>query len=126
MQVVAGNKTRILKMALDEVPSHEEAQAHTTAFDAMLDANEPCALLLIVPDNPQGASQKVIAHMRDWLESRREDIGDYCQGIAFVVNSRLLLMAWKPALSLRGEEFFGCPVRAFYKEYQAKEWLSEL
>lgn len=117
---------RIIALDLDGVPSHEEAVAHTEEFDAVLEAGEPCALLLIVPDNPNGAAPETIDHMREWLESRRADVEAHCHGIAFVVRSRLLLMAWKPALALKGEAFFGCPARAFNRREQAEAWLESL
>jgi hypothetical protein len=124
--MAAGHSPRIFELELDTVPSHDEVLEHTEEFDALLEAGEPCALLFIVPDNPNGATQETIDHMRDWLDRRRPDIEAHCHGIAFVVRSRFLLMAWKPALALKGESFFGCPARAFLRRGDAESWLQDM
>jgi hypothetical protein len=61
----------------------------------------------------------------NWCKKNKQEISQYCSGIAVVMENAKMLALYKPVTALSTKKNYGCPGSAFSAEPEAARWLEE-
>lgn len=102
--------------------SADDTRTYTKALEDTFARGTPCGIVWISPLHaaPTREAQKM---QTAWIKDHKEQIGKFCRGFAWVLESPTQLLLYKPMLALWGKHMMGCPTAAFSTLDAAQQWV---
>lgn len=105
--------------------SLEDMQHYIATWERWLERKEPFGVLLNQQGEVQKISKEVAALSNNWHKEHKEQIAQYCVGMAMITNSSRLLFLYKPIAGQMVQKRMGCPGKVFTTEDEAKVWAAQ-
>ncbi|GBF74951.1 hypothetical protein PA598K_03324 [Paenibacillus sp. 598K] len=117
----------IVAVEMGQTFTAEIVDAYIRAWERLLARQQRFGLLIVQKaDNAERPDKTVTAAYMNWCKSHKEQIGQYCAGIAVVLPTPRMLLLYKPVTAIPTRKVYGCAGQAFATAEDGLSWLQRM